>query len=68
MTATQQPAVEPDVTAIFLDLLKGAAEAHGIHEANDLGGVYDKQWPEWYAQHMTRTLAVAGYTIKRVET
>jgi hypothetical protein len=68
MTAAQPPAGEPDVTAILLDLLKRAAEAHGIHETNDLGGVYDKQWPQWYAQHMTRTLAEAGYTISRAKT
>jgi len=54
---------EPDTTAIFLDLLKRAAAAHGIHEKNDLGGVYDNDWPQWYAAHMTRALAEAGYRI-----
>jgi len=50
-------------TGILLDALKRAAEAHGIHEATELGGVYDEDWPQWYAEHMTRTLAEAGYRI-----
>jgi len=54
---------EPDTTAIILDLLKRAAAAHGVHEKTDLGGVYDTDWPQWYAAHMTRALAEAGYRI-----
>jgi hypothetical protein len=54
---------KPDTEAIILDLLKRAAEAHGVHEKNDLGGKYDTDWPLWYAAHMTRTLAEAGYRI-----
>lgn len=49
-----------DTTALLIDLLKGAAAAHGIHEAQELGGVYDEQWPEWYAAHMTQALADDG--------
>lgn len=48
---------------IILDALNKAATAHGIHEAEDLGGVYDEQWPEWYAKHMLATFAAAGYSL-----
>ena len=52
-----------DENAILLELLKNAAAAHGIHEKEELGGVYDEQWPEWYAAHMTQALHEQGYTI-----
>jgi hypothetical protein len=52
-----------DDTAILLELLKNAAAAHGIHEKDDLGGVFDEQWPEWYAAHMTQALKDQGLTI-----
>jgi hypothetical protein len=48
---------------ILLDLLRQAAAAHGIHEQEDLGGVYDEAWPEWYAAHMARALAERGYRL-----
>ena len=48
---------------IILDALNKAATAHGIHEAEVLGGVYDEEWPEWYAEHMLATIASAGYTL-----
>jgi hypothetical protein len=58
---------DPDTTAILLDLLKRAAAAHGIHEKTDLGGVYDNDWPQWYAAHMTKALADAGYRIVKAD-
>jgi hypothetical protein len=51
------------VTQVLEDSLKQAAAAHGIHEAEQLGGVYDEQWPAWYAAHMTQQLAEDGYRI-----
>lgn len=48
---------------ILLGLLKEAAAAHGVHEQEELGGVYDEAWPEWYAAHMARALAEQGYRI-----
>jgi hypothetical protein len=54
-----------DLTAVILDHLNQAAAAHGVHEATELAGVYDEQWPEWYAAHMTRTLTEAGYRLVR---
>jgi hypothetical protein len=54
---------EPDTVAIMLDLLKRAAEAHGLHE-KELGKP-DPDGPQWYAQHMARTLREGGYRISR---
>lgn len=52
----------PDVSdrALLLELLTAAAAAHGIHEETELGGVYDENWPEWYADHMAAALAARG--------
>ncbi|MFD2795860.1 hypothetical protein ACFS27_20025 [Promicromonospora vindobonensis] len=52
-----------DTTALLRGLLEGAAAAHGIHERENLGGVYDEAWPEWYAEHMAHALARQGYRI-----
>jgi len=30
-------------------LLVRAEEAHGVFEATELNGVYDTEWPPWYA-------------------
>jgi hypothetical protein len=30
-------------------LLGEAQQAHGVYEATDLNGVYDSEWPRWYA-------------------
>ncbi|MFD7308694.1 hypothetical protein [Promicromonospora sp. NPDC059942] len=54
---------DPRSNEILLDLLRQAATAHGVHEQEELGGVYDEGWPEWYTEHMTRTLAEQGYRI-----
>lgn len=50
-------------TEILADALNRAAAAHGIYEAEVLGGVYDTEWPQWYAEHMTHTLAEAGHRL-----
>jgi hypothetical protein len=52
---------EPSLTSVLLDLLIRTAEAHGIHEKEELGGVYDTNWPQWYARYMSRALTEAGY-------
>ncbi|WP_448808832.1 hypothetical protein [Agromyces bauzanensis] len=48
---------------VILDLLIRTAAAHGAYEAEELGGVYDEQWPEWYATHMADALAARGYRL-----
>jgi len=30
-------------------LLARTGEAHGVYEESELNGVYDQQWPRWYA-------------------
>jgi hypothetical protein len=32
-------------------LLAEAGEAHGRYEESELGGVYDTDWPAWYAAY-----------------
>lgn len=65
MTDQQQPNDRPDTTAILLDLLKRAAAAHHAYEQTELKGVFHQDWPHWYAEHMTRTLAELGYRLIR---
>jgi len=48
-----------EVEDVFLSALKSAATAHGVHE-KELGEL-DPDWPQWYADHMARTLEDAGY-------
>lgn len=48
---------------ILKNALDQAATDHGIYEADILGGVHDAEWPSWYADHMARTLADAGYSL-----
>ncbi|WP_285114274.1 hypothetical protein [Leifsonia sp. fls2-241-R2A-40a] len=67
MTAATNEPEAVDTIAVILDHLRQAADAHGIHEKEDLGGVYDEQWPEWYAQHMAETLRAAGYRLERAQ-
>lgn len=49
-----------DTTQLLQELLTRAAAAHGVHEREDLDGIYDEQWPEWYAAHMSAALAARG--------
>lgn len=59
----EQPTKEPNTTELLVDLLKRAEQAHGLHE-KELGQ-RDAEWPQWYAEYMTRTLREAGYSISR---
>lgn len=33
-------------------LLREAGAAHGAYEARELNGVYDQNWPDWYAAYL----------------
>jgi hypothetical protein len=55
--------MELNASEILLDLLKRAAAAHGLHE-KELGKP-DPDWPQWYAEYMSRALGEAGYRISR---
>ena len=57
--------MDDSTTELIRDLLVRAATAHGVHEAEELGGVYDEEWPAWYADFMARALAADGYRITR---
>ena len=35
-------------------LLSQAGSAHGVYEENELNGVYDQNWPDWYAAYLVR--------------
>jgi hypothetical protein len=52
---------------LVLRLLKETAAAHGVHEKEDLGGVYDEQWPEWYSTYMTDKMHDEGYRLVKDE-
>jgi hypothetical protein len=32
-------------------LLAETEGEHGVYETNELGGVYDQEWPRWYATY-----------------
>ena len=39
----------PDRVRAIDDLLVRAESAHGAYERTELDGVYDEDWPRWYA-------------------
>jgi len=41
----------PDRIEAIIGLLGKAEEAHGAYERAELGGVYDEDWPRWYATY-----------------
>jgi hypothetical protein len=53
--------VAADQQAAIEHLLRAAEAAHGAYERAELGGVYDRQWADWYArwlvEHGYNTLA-----------
>ena len=40
---------ETDRASAIEDVLARAERAHGAYEATELNGVYDAEWPRWYA-------------------
>jgi hypothetical protein len=43
--------MEADRSTAVAELLRQAELEHAEHEAKDLGGVYDEEWPRWYATY-----------------
>jgi len=43
--------MEADHAAAVATLLRQAELEHAEHESKDLGGVYDQEWPRWYATY-----------------
>src|SRR5688500_11656998 len=46
-----EPTMAPDRIEEITALLGRAEEAHGAYERAELGGVYDEDWPRWYATY-----------------
>lgn len=45
--------MEASERAIYLaQQLKATADAHFVYETNELKGVYDEQWSDWYAAYL----------------
>ena len=55
--------MEHSTTTVIQDALERAAAAHGVYEAEVLGGAHHVEWPAWYAEHMASTLAEDGYQL-----
>src|SRR5687767_13039624 len=59
-----------DRTTAVEALLVQAAQAHGVFEESELQGVYDQEWPRWYAtyavEHGMGALIGGGITIDRL--
>ena len=55
----------PDAETFLRELLTRTAEAHGHYERDELGSVYDENWPQWYAAYMAAALTADGYAIAR---
>jgi len=57
-------------TAAIEALLVLAAQAHGVFEEAELQGVYDQEWPRWYAtyavEHGLGALVGHPVTIERL--
>ncbi len=46
--------MEADRAEAVAALLVQAEKTHGAYEATELNGVYDKEWPTWYAGYLVR--------------
>lgn len=44
----------PDITAKLSTLLSQAGSAHHVVEQTALKGVYDQDWPAWYAKYLIK--------------
>ncbi len=44
--------MSPDSVTIIANLLSQAGSAHHVFEQTILKGVYDQEWPAWYAQYV----------------
>ena len=62
---TASQLLDAETKEILLLALKAAAAAHGVHE-KELGRP-DPDWPQWYAEHMTKALGGDGYRLSRMQ-
>jgi hypothetical protein len=45
-------ATETEIEASVAGLLRETEAAHAVYERDALGGVYDEDWPAWYAAYL----------------
>jgi len=57
---------DAEVKTLLITALKNAETAHGVYEKTL--GKRDEDWPQWYAEHMTKAFFGAGYRLSRVST
>jgi hypothetical protein len=43
-----------EIQSAVASLLREASAAHGVYEENELNGVYDRNWPDWYAAYLAQ--------------
>jgi hypothetical protein len=44
--------MDADRVSAIRRLLEETLAAHGEYETTELGGVYDEEWPRWYAAYL----------------
>ena len=44
--------MQQDKHAALAALLRETGAAHGVYEERELNGVYDQDWPDWYAAYL----------------
>jgi hypothetical protein len=54
-----------DRVAALTELLTETEAAHGAFETTELNGVYDQEWPRWYAEYAIEhgIAAVVGHAL-----
>src|SRR5690349_11504971 len=50
----EQHIMPTDKQQAIARLLSQAGAAHGAYEERELNGVYDQNWPEWYAAYLVQ--------------
>jgi hypothetical protein len=46
--------MQQDTQTAVSALLSQAGAAHGVYEERELNGVYDQNWPDWYAAYLVQ--------------
>lgn len=46
--------MEQETNRAVAALLSDAGAAHSVYEERELNGVYDENWPEWYAAYLVQ--------------
>ena len=55
MTKTEVK-TEPISSLKLAEYLRAAEEAHAVYEREQLHGVRDEQWADWYAKYITNRM------------